>query len=68
MPEIFRVAFEAEERVVGRTAALVGIVADPGLLLFAVQDHDGGVQIEDEPRARGGLLEPLLQQPIVQLP
>ena len=52
MPEVLALALEAEQRVIRRTAPLDRVVADPGVLLLAVDDQHGGVDIEDQPRRR----------------
>ncbi len=39
--------FEAEDRMVGRPSPLLGIVADLGSLLLAVNGEDGSIQIQD---------------------
>jgi len=54
MPEIFGDPIETEEGVIRRTAPLFGIVTDPSHLLFAVEDKDSGIQIEDHFGGRFG--------------
>ena len=49
-PEVLALAIETEQGVIRRTASLEGVVPDPRLLLVAVDDKHGGVDIEDEPR------------------
>jgi len=47
MPEILGDPVEAEQWMIRRAAPLLGIVTDPGHLLSAIKDKDGGIQIED---------------------
>jgi len=54
MPEIFGDPVEAEKRMIRRATPLLGIVTDPGHLLFAIKDEDSGVQIEDHLGGRFG--------------
>jgi hypothetical protein len=57
MPEIFGDSIETEKRMIRRTAPLLRIVTDPGHLLFAIEDKDGGIQIEDYSDGRFGLYD-----------
>jgi len=50
MPEVLALALEAEQRVIRWPAALDRIVADPRLLLVAIDDQHRGVDIEDQSR------------------
>lgn len=47
VPEILAPALEAEQRVIRGPATLDRVVADRRLLLLAVEDEDGRVDIED---------------------
>lgn len=48
MPELLKMGFEAKQRMIGAPPRLLGVVADPGFLLFAVDNDNHGVQVEDE--------------------
>jgi hypothetical protein len=52
MPEILGDSIEAEKRMIRRATPLLGIVTNPGHLLFAIKDKNGGIQIEDHPDRR----------------
>jgi hypothetical protein len=52
MPEILGDPIETEQWMIRRAAPLLGIVTDPGHLLFAIKDKNGGIQIEDHPDRR----------------
>ena len=52
VPKVSALTLEAEQRVVGGSAALDGVVADACLLLSSVDHQHGGVYIEDDPRRR----------------
>jgi hypothetical protein len=54
MPEILGDPIEAEQGMIRRTAPLFGIVTDPGHFLFAVEDKDSGIQIEDHSGGKFG--------------
>jgi len=54
MPEILGGPIETEQWMIRRAAPLLGIVTDPGHLLFAIKDKDGGIQIEDYLCGRAG--------------
>jgi hypothetical protein len=47
MPEIFGDPIETEKGVIGGATPLLWIVTDSSHLLFAIEDKDGGIQIED---------------------
>lgn len=57
---------EAQQRVIRGPAALDRVVADPGLLLFAVENQHGRVDIEDQPSRHPRVQGHLVQKPIVQ--
>lgn len=50
MPEVLGPPLEAEQRVVRWSAALDRVVPDPSRLLLAVDNEDGRIDIEDQPR------------------
>jgi hypothetical protein len=66
LPEVLRLALEAEQRVIRRAPPLDRVVADPGLLLLAVEDQHGGVDVEDQPERRPRLDGHAVQQAVVQ--
>ena len=47
VPEIPGDPIETEKRMIGRTAPLFGVVADPSHFLFSIKDKNSRVQIED---------------------
>ena len=53
VPEVSALALEAQQRMVGWSPTLGGIVTDPGLFLLAIDHQHRGVHIEDQ--ARGWL-------------
>jgi hypothetical protein len=48
MPKLLKMGFEAEERVIGPSAMLLGIVAYMSPLGFAIEDQNDGIQIENQ--------------------
>jgi hypothetical protein len=66
VPEVLGLALEAEQRVIRGAAPLDRVVADPGLLLMAVDHQDRGVDVEDQPRRGPGTSHHRLQQSIVE--
>lgn len=48
-PEVFALAFEAQQRMMGRPPTLDGIVANACPRLLAIDHQHGGVDIEDQP-------------------
>ena len=66
MPELVKMAFETEQGMVGRSAALFGIVANPGSLLLPIDHYDDRVQIEDEGGALVGQREEINPQAVVE--
>jgi hypothetical protein len=47
LPDISCFAFETEEGVIGRPSSFLGIVANSGSFLLAIDRKDLGVEIED---------------------
>ena len=66
MPEVLGLPLEAEQRVIRRAAPLDRVLADPRLLLLAVDDQDGRVDIEDEPERWLRVRRHTVKQAIVQ--
>ncbi len=66
MPEVLGLALEAEQRMVGAPATLLGIVPLPGLLLLPVDHQHGGVDIEEQPGGGAGVAGQSIQEPVVQ--
>ena len=65
IPEIGRVGFNAQQRVVGTLPAITRIVADLGALLTPENCHHGAVEIQDEPGSAVGKVDESLQQSII---
>src|SRR5216684_2395985 len=66
VPEVTAVALEAEQRMVGGSPSLDGVVADARLLLFAVDHEHRGIHIEDDARGWLGKQGHPVQEAVMQ--
>lgn len=66
LPEVLAPPLEAEQRVIRRSTAFEGVGADLGLLLLAVENEHGRVDIEDETRGWMRVCSHASQKAIVQ--
>jgi len=66
VPEVSALAFKAQERMVGRSSALDGVVTDPSLLLLAVDDEHGRVDVQDESRWDSPMDREAVKKTVVQ--
>ena len=66
MPEVLAPALETQQRVIRRPTAFERVVADLGLLLLAIEDEHGRVDIENQPRRRVRSCRHACQEAIVQ--
>ena len=65
IPEIGRVGFDAQERIVRTFASITGVVADLGTLLTPEDRHHAAVEIEDQTGSVVGYVNEILQQSII---
>ena len=66
MPEFLKVRFEADDRVIGTAPVFFGVVSDFGVLLFAVNRNDNGVDVEYQTVPFVGQGKKLSAQAVVQ--
>ena len=67
VPEVLRLSFEAEQRVIRSSSGLEGIVTKIGGFLSPVDDQRSGVQVENQPPGRAWPDTHLGQEAIVEL-
>jgi len=66
MPEVLGLPLETQQGMIRGPSTLDRVVADLGLLLLAVEDEDGRIDIEDQPRGPAWPHRHQRQKPIVQ--
>lgn len=66
MPEFLEMGLEAEQGMVGTSSGFLGIVAHPGLLLFAIDHDHHRIDIEDQGAPRGWQRKQISSQAVVE--
>ena len=66
VPKVSALALEAEQRVVGGSPSLDGVVANARLFLFAVDHEHRGIHIEDDARGWPGKQGHAVKEAVMQ--